>query len=100
MEKKRSKKVIFYKNEKVFKIDGIDVDKILVSKKEPYGTENSIKYFIGYDDNDVIRPLCIKLAQVTGYVKWFDSNKIMSFKVADKKTVKKLQQKYGKEVAV
>ena len=64
MEKKRSKKVIFYKNEKVFKIDGIDVDKILVSKKEPYGTENSIKYFIGYDDNDVIRPLCIKLAQV------------------------------------
>ena len=100
MEKKRSKKVIFYKNEKVFKIDGIDVDKILVSKKEPYGTENSIKYFIGYDDNDVIRPLCIKLAQVTGYVKWFDSNKIMSFKITDKKTVKKLQQKYGKEVAV
>ena len=81
-------------------MDGIDVDKILVSKKEPYGTENSIKYFIGYDDNDVIRPLCIKLAQVTGYVKWFDSNKIMSFKVTDKKTVKKLQQKYEKEVAV
>ena len=100
MEKKRSKKVIFYKNEKVVKIDGIHVDKILVSKKEPYGTKNSIKYFIGYDDNDVIRPLCIKLAQVTGYVKWFDSNKIMSFKVTDKKTVKKLQQKYEKEVAV
>ena len=25
-------------------------------KKEPYGTKNSFKYFIGYNDNDVIRP--------------------------------------------
>ena len=97
MEKKRSKKVIFYKNEKVFKIDGIHVDKILVSKKEPYGTKNSIKDFIRYDDNDVIRPLCIKLAQVTGYVKWFDSNKIMSFKVTDKKTVKNYNKNMGKK---
>ena len=97
MEKKRSKKVIFYKNEKVFKIDGIHVDKILVSKKEPYGTKNSIKDFIRYDDNDVIRPLCIKLAQVTGYVKWFDSNKIMPFKVTDKKTVKNYNKNMGKK---
>ena len=37
----------FYKNKKLFKIDDIDVDKILVSKKEPYGINKSIKYFIG-----------------------------------------------------
>ena len=37
----------------------IDVNNILVSKKEPYGTKNSLKYFIGYNDN--IRPLCIRL---------------------------------------
>ena len=51
----------FYKNKKLFKIDDIDVDKILVSKKEPYGINKSIKYFIGQSDNDVIKPLCIKL---------------------------------------
>ena len=34
-----------------------------------YGTKNSFKYFTGYNDNDVIRPLCVKLPQVTGYVK-------------------------------
>ena len=28
---------------------------ILVFKKEPYGTENSLKYFIGYNDNNIIR---------------------------------------------
>ena len=30
----------FYKNMKLFKIDNIDVDKILVSKKESYDTKN------------------------------------------------------------
>ena len=53
--------------------------------KKPYGANQSIKYFNGYSDNDVIRPLCIMLPQMTGYVKSFDSNKTMSFKVSDKK---------------
>ena len=39
--------------------------KILVSKKESYGTKNSLKYFFGYNDDDVIRPLCIKLPQIS-----------------------------------
>ena len=52
------KKTEFYKNKKFFNIDRIDVNKILVSKKEPYGKNNSLIYFIGYNDNDVIRPLC------------------------------------------
>ena len=42
---KKIKKSQFYKNKKVTKIDDIDVNKILVSKEEPYGTKNSIKYF-------------------------------------------------------
>ena len=52
----------FCKNKKVTKMDDIDVNKILVSKEEPYGAKNSFKYFMGYNDNDVIiRLLCIKL---------------------------------------
>ena len=60
---KKIKKSDFYKNKnkKVFNIDDIDVNKILVSKKEQYGKYNSFKYFIGYNDNDVIRPLFVKL---------------------------------------
>ena len=68
---KKMKKSDFYKNKKVTKIDDIDVNKILVSKEEPYGTKNSIKFFIGYTDNDVIRPLCPKLPELTGYVRKF-----------------------------
>ena len=64
----------FTKTKKLSKIGDVDVNKILVSKEEPYGTKNSFKYFIGYDDNDVIRSLCIKLSQMTGYVRKSEGN--------------------------
>ena len=83
------KKSHFYKNTKIFNIDNIDVNKILVSKKETYGKYNSFKYFIGYNDNDVIRPLYLFLSQTTGYVNKFDKNKItMSLMVKDIKLLK------------
>ena len=82
---KKNQKGNFYKNKKTFKIDDTDINKILVSKKESYGIKNSLKYFIGYNDDDAIRPLFIKLPEMIGYVKYFDSNKTMSFKVSDNK---------------
>ena len=49
-DNKNIKKSDFYKkNKKIFNIDGIDVNKILVSQKEQYGKFNSFKYFIWYD---------------------------------------------------
>ena len=44
----------FYNNKKIFNIDDIEVNKILVSTKEQYGNYNSFKYFIWYNDNDII----------------------------------------------
>ena len=85
---KKIRKSNFYKNKKLNRIDDIDVNKILVSKKESYGTKNSFKYFIGYNDNDVIRPLCIRLLQMTGYARKFNENAAMSFKVNNKQLLK------------
>ena len=51
---KKVQKCEFYENKKVFQIDDADINKILVSKREPYGTKNALKYFIGYNYNDVI----------------------------------------------
>ena len=88
-DNKKIEKSDFYKNKKIFNIDDIDVNKILVSKKEPYGKNNSLIYFIGYNDNDVIRPLCLKLSKMTGYINKFDENKItMSLMVKDKQLLK------------
>ena len=50
---KKIEKSEFYKNKKVFQIDDIDVNKILVSKKEPYDTKKTLKYFIGYNGRRV-----------------------------------------------
>ena len=50
--------------------------------------KSSLKYFIGYNDDDAIRPLFIKLPEMIGHVKQFDSNKTMSFKVIDNKLLK------------
>ena len=64
------------KTKKIFNIDDIDINKILISKKETYGKYNSFKYFIGCNDNDVIKPLYLFLSQTTGYITKFDKNKI------------------------
>ena len=81
-DNKNIKKATFtIKTKKIFNIDDIDVNKILVSKKEPYGTKNALKYFIGYDDNDAIRPLYSRLLQMTGYAKKIIENVTMSLRV-------------------
>ena len=86
---KKTKRSSFYDNKKINNIEDIDVNNILVSKKEPYDTKNSHKYFIGYNDNDNIIPLCIKLPQMTGYARKFNENLTVSFRVKDKKLLKK-----------
>ena len=86
---KKIRNNIFYKNKKIRSISDIDANNILISKKEQYGTKKLFKYFIGYNDNDNIRPLCIKLPQMTGYAQKIDDNVTMSFIVKEKSIFKK-----------
>ena len=86
---KKVRKSNFYRNKKIYEIEDIDMNNVLVSKKEQYGTKSSFKYFIGYNDNDIIRPLCIRLSQMTGYAKKFNENITMLFRVNDKEFFKK-----------
>ena len=95
---KNVEKSDFYnKNKKIFNIDDIDVNKILVSKKEQYGKYNSFKYFIGYNDNDVIRPLYLFISQTTGYINKFDKNKMtMSLMIKDIQLLKNYNKTWKK----
>ena len=96
LDNEKIKKSDFYKNKKIFSIDNIDVNKILVSKKEKYDKYSSFKYFIGYTDKDVIRPLYLFLSQTTGYINKFDKNKItMSIMIKDIQLLE-ITLKYGK----
>ena len=93
MTTKKIKRSDFYKNKKEIKID---FNKILVSKEERYGTKNPFKYFIGYNDNDTIRPLCVRLPQMTGYDEKYEFNLTMPFKIRDKQLLKKYDQIWKK----
>ena len=91
--KKILKSNFYNKNKIISNVDDIDFNKMLVSKKEKYGKNNSFIYFIGYNDNDGTRPLCLKLSEMAGYINKFDQNKItMSLMVKDKQ----LLQNYNK----
>ena len=93
----------------MFNINNIDVNKILVSKKVKYGKYNSFKYFIGYNDNDIIKSLYLELTQMTGYINKFIENKnknknknkntiTMSLKVKDKKLFKNYNKIWRKKI--
>ena len=98
------KKSDFYKNKTIFNINYIGTNNILVFKKEKYGKYNSFQHFIGYNDNNVIKPLHLELPQMTGYINNFNENKtknknkntIMSLKVKDKKLLKNYNKIWGK----
>ena len=94
-EERKLKEATFTKTKKHFKSIALMLI-FLVSKEESYGSQNSFKYFIGYNDNDVIRPLCVKLPQVTDYAKKFEFNSTMSFKISDKQLFRKYNQIWKK----
>ena len=62
----------------------VNTNKIVVSDKFKH-SDDGFKYFIGYlHGDDVIRPLCIILPQMTVYIKYFDNGgKNLSFKIED-----------------
>ena len=97
-DNKNIEKSVFYNESKIiFKIDEIDVNKILVSKKEQYGKHNSFKYFIGYNDNDVIRPLHLFISRTTGYINKSEKNKIaMALMVEDKQLLENYKKIWKK----
>ena len=86
-------------------MDVLDVNKILVSKKVSYGKNNLFKYFIGYNDNDIIRPLFVKLPQTTSYINKFKDKKqkyqqeqcLLSLKISN---FLKIAIKYGESLKV
>ena len=52
----------------------IDLDKIVTSEKFKHNDKDS-KYFIGYTDDNIIRPVNIILPQMSKYIRYFDDDK-------------------------
>ena len=55
-------------SKKAIDLMSVNVNKIVVSDKFKLNNKVS-KYFIGYQKSEIVRPLCIILPQMSGYVK-------------------------------
>ena len=85
-------KKIFYSSKQATLLDSVDLSKIVVSSRWKLN-DTTYKYFCGYLNNDVIKPLCIILSQMNGYIKYFDDGgKNMSFVTDDEKVYEKYDQ--------
>ena len=77
----RVNKKEFHKSKQPIDLDLINVDQIVVSDKFKHN-DDGFKYFIGYNEAEIVKPLCITWPQMSGYIKYFkNSDKNMPFAI-------------------
>ena len=63
----------FYKSKQPINLKLVNVDQIVISDKFKHGYDG-FKYFIGYQEGEIVKPLCIILPQMSGYTKYFENS--------------------------
>ena len=82
-ENTRLNKKEFHKSKQPINLDLVNVDQIVVSDKFKH-SDDGFKYFIGYKEGEIVKPVCIILSQMSGYIKYFENGgKNMSFLIKD-----------------
>ena len=86
----RVNKKEFHKSKQPIDLMSVNVDQIVVSDK-------GFKYFIGYQEDEIVKPLCIILPQMSGYIKYFENgSKNMSFMVKNDDVLEKYNKIWDK----
>ena len=79
----RVNKKEFHKSKQTINLDLVNIDQIVVSDKFKH-SDDGFKYFIGYKEGEIVKPLCIILPQMSGYIKYFETgDKNMSLVIKD-----------------
>ena len=90
----RLNKKEFHKSKEPIDLMSVNVDQIVVSDKFKHNNEG-FKYFIGYQEGGIVKPLCIILLQMSGYIKCFESGgKNMSFLIKDHEVWEKCERNW------
>ena len=81
-----------HKSKQSIDLDLINVDQIVVSDKFKH-SDDGFKYFIGYKEGEIVKPLCIILPQMSRYIKYFENRgKNMSFLTKDDDVLNKYNE--------
>ena len=67
LNKKKKKN---HKSKEPIDLMSVNVDLLIVSDKFKHSDEG-YKYFIAYEEDEIVKPLCIILPQMSGYIKYF-----------------------------
>ena len=73
----------FHRSKEAIDLFSVNLDQMVVSAKFK-NDKNIFKHFIGYQKDEIVKPLCIILPQMSGYIKYFETGgKNMSFLIKD-----------------
>ena len=67
----RINKKEFNKFKQPINLDLVNVNQIVISDK--FKDDDGFKYFTGYKEDEIVKPLCIILPQMSGYRKYFEN---------------------------
>ena len=85
----RINKKEFHKSKQPIDLKSVNLNQIVLSDRFKHSGEG-FKNFIGYQDDEIVKLLCIILPQVSGCIKYFENGwKNMSFMVKDDNVVDK-----------
>ena len=62
----------FHKSKQPINLNLINIDQIVVSDKSKH-SDGGFKYFIGYKEGEIVKPLCIIFPQLSAYIKYFEN---------------------------
>ena len=87
----------FHASKQAFPLNLVNTNKTVVTAKFKHIDDGS-RFFIDYlHDDDVIRPFCIILPQMSGYITCFDNaGKAMAFKIKDERAYLKYTEIWNK----
>ena len=84
----------FHKSKQPIHLDLRNVDQIVMSDKFKHN-DDGFEYFIGYKEGEIVKPLCIILPQMSGYIKYFENGgKNMSFVIKDDDVLDKYNENW------
>ena len=88
----RLNKKDFHKSKEPIDLISVNVDQIVVSDKFKHNNEG-FKYFIGCQEGEIVKTLCIILPQMSGYMKYLkNGGKNMYFFIKDEEMWGKYEQ--------
>ena len=61
----------FHMSKEPIDLMSVNIGQIVVSDKLNHNNNGS-RYFIGYQEGEIVKLLCINLPQITGYIKYFE----------------------------